>query len=269
MIGLNYLGRMGQLGNQMFQYAAIKGIAKNKNYEFCIPNHQEIVNDGLGNKLRIELFDVFKLGNNNYGYLNTNNHSQEKDFSFDEELFNNCPDDSCLVGYFQSEKYFKHIEIEIRKDFSFNEKYLTSYNEVKSIFDNPVALHIRRGDFLINSANHYNLSLKYYENALNEFDRDRQVVIFSDDTEWCKNQELFSDDRFLVCETNNSYVDLCIMSNCSDFIIANSTFSWWGAWLCNNKDKVVIYPNKWFGPNNNDKSTKDLFPEEWRVIDDD
>jgi hypothetical protein len=61
--------------------------------------------------------------------------------------------------------------------------------------DNPIALHIRRGDFLINSANHYNLSLSYYENALKEFD-DRQVVIFSDDPKWCKEQELFSNDRF-------------------------------------------------------------------------
>jgi len=59
------------------------------------------------------------------------------------------------------------------------------------------------------------------------------------------------------------------MSKCSDFIIANSTFSWWAAWLCDNMDKVVIYPNRWFGPNNQDKSTKDLFPQEWRVINED
>ena len=61
MIGLNYLGKMGQLGNQMFQYAAIKGIARKHNYEFCIPDHDQVVDDGLGNKLRIELFDVFDI----------------------------------------------------------------------------------------------------------------------------------------------------------------------------------------------------------------
>ena len=266
MIGLNYLGKMGQLGNQMFQYAALKGIARNKNYEFCIPNHQEVVDDGLGNKLRIELLDVFDLNKNTFGYVNTSNNIQEANFSFDSELFNNCPDNSCLIGYFQTEKYFKHIETEIRSDFSFKEEFLSSYEEIKDMFDNPIALHIRRGDFLINSANHYNLSLDYYRTALSQFESNRQVVIFSDDTRWCKEQELFADDRFLVCETNNSYVDLCIMSKCSDFIIANSTFSWWGAWLCDNKNKVVLYPDKWFGPNNKDKSTKDLFPDEWRVI---
>lgn len=266
MIGLNYLGKMGQLGNQMFQYAAIKGIAAYKNYDFCIPNHNEIVDDGLGNKLRIELFDVFDFHVDNFGFLNTQKHYQESKFSFDENLFENCPDECCLIGYFQSEKYFKHIADQIKQDFTFKREYIDSYNEIKNLFDNPIALHIRRGDFLINSENHYNLSLNYYKNALKEFGKDRQVVIFSDDTEWCKNQELFSDDRFLVCETGNSHLDLCIMSKCSDFIIANSTFSWWGAWICDNQNKVVLYPNKWFGPNNQDKSTEDLFPTEWRVI---
>ena len=134
------------------------------------------------------------------------------------------------------------------------------------MFDNPVALHIRRGDFIINHANHHNLSLSYYEKALKEFDDDRQVVIFSDDTKWCQEQELFSDDRFLICETGDPYIDLCVMSKCSDFIIANSTFSWWGAWLCNNKNKVVLYSDRWFGPNNQHKSLKDLFPPTWKMI---
>ena len=244
MIGLNYLGKMGQLGNQMFQYAAIKGIAKNRGYDFCIPNHHEVVNDGLGNKLRIELFDVFEIPSIEYGLLETDNVIQESDFSFDEKLFNECPDNSCIVGFFQSEKYFKNIKSEIKQDFTFKKEYLESYDEVKGLFDNPIALHIRRGDFLFNSENHHNLSLSYYENALKQFDPDRQVVIFSDDTKWCKSQELFSDDRFLVCETGNSYVDLCIMSKCSDFIIANSTFSWWGAFL--NLNRTICMPSKWF-----------------------
>ncbi len=91
----------------------------------------------------------------------------------------------------------------------------------------------------------------------------------SDDPAWCKEQDLFASDRFCVLDSGSSYVDLCLMSMCSDFIIANSTFSWWGAWLSDNKDKVVIYPSKWFGPNNADKLTKDLFPEEWRMVNED
>ena len=269
MIGFNYLGKMGQLGNQMFQYASLKGIARKRGYEFCIPNHDEAIVDALGNTLRIELFDAFDLregGKFRIGFMKTDQMVQEPTFHFCRELLEECPDDVCIVGYLQTEKYFKHIEDEIRKDFTFRKEFQDGYDEVKDMFDNPVALHIRRGDFIINHANHHNLSLSYYEKALKEFDDDRQVVIFSDDTKWCQEQELFSDDRFLICETGHPYIDLCIMSKCSDFIIANSTFSWWGAWLCNNKDKVVLYSDRWFGPNNEHKSLKDLFPPTWQMV---
>jgi hypothetical protein len=266
MIGLNYLGKMGQLGNQMFQYAAVKGVARHKGYEFTVPKDAPAIRDNLGNILKIELFDVFDLQPDSIAFLQANSLYQEKGFDFDEELFNDCPDGVCLLGYFQTEKYFKHIEDDIRKEFTFKKEYYDACKEIQSMLDNPIALHIRRGDFLINSANHYNLSLSYYENALKEFDSNRQVVIFSDDPEWCKEQELFSNDRFLVSEGNSSYVDLCLMTLCNDYIIANSTFSWWGAWLSQNPNKTVIYPNKWFGPNNVDKSIKDLFPSEWRMV---
>ena len=266
MIGLNYLGKMGQLGNQMFQYAAVKGIAQNRGYQFTIPNHNEKLQDGLGNILRIELFDVFDIQPDKTGFVFTDKVVSETNFDFDEILFKECPDEVSIVGYFQSEKYFKNISDDIKKEFTFKKEYYNACEEIKPILNNPIALHIRRGDFLINSGNHYNLSLSYYENALKQFDSDRQVVIFSDDPEWCKGQELFTNDRFLISEINNSYVDLCLMTMCSDYIIANSTFSWWGAWLSQNLNKTVIYPNKWFGPNNADKSTKDLFPEEWRVV---
>lgn len=266
MIGFNYIGRLGQLGNQMFQYASIRGIARKNNLKFTIPKHNQAIKDSLGNTLRIELFDVFDLNPDEIAFLQTNKNYQESKFNFDEDLYNKCEDGVNLIGFFQSYKYFEEIEDEIRKEFSFKKQYLDAYEEVKSILDNPIALHIRRGDFLINSGNHYNLSLNYYQKALEEFDSNRQVIIFSDDTDWCKQQKLFSDDRFLICETKNSYVDLCIMSKCSDFIIANSTFSWWGAWLSSNSNKKVIYPDKWFGPNNQDKSIEDLFPNNWIMI---
>ena len=129
--------------------------------------------------------------------------------------------------------------------------------------ESPVALHIRRGDFLRNSANHHNLGLDYYEKALKYFPN-RNVIVFSDDPEWCKEQELFSDDRFLIAEGNSNYVDMCLMSQCDDFIIANSTFSWWGAWLAN--CGKVIAPKKWFGPNNAHLNTKDLYPDAWEIL---
>ena len=266
MIGLNYLGKMGQLGNQMFQYAALKGIARNRGLDYTIPNHKEIFEDGLGNKLRIELYDAFDIYPSNRGLLPTNDYVQETHFHFDEELYKSCPDNCSLVGFFQSPKYFLNIREEIIKDFKFKKVIVDECKSILKQFHSPIGLHIRRGDFLINSANHYNLSMSYYENALDCFDDDRQVVIFSDDPEWCFEQKLFDHDRFLVSQSNSPYHDLYLMTQCSDFIIANSTYSWWGAWLCMNPYKDVIYPNRWFGKNNAGKSTIDLFPRSWRVI---
>jgi hypothetical protein len=264
MIGFDYLGKAGQLGNQMFQYAATKGIAKNLGYEMCIPDHDEKFNDGIGNILRIELDDAFDIPCQrsmiNWRTL------QEESFHFDETLFNNCPDTVSLYGFFQTEKYFKHIEDLIRKDFTFKKKISDECKEiVEEVFDqDPIALHIRRGDFLINSENHHNLSLDWYEKALKKFDPDREVIIFSDDIFWASAQELFRPDRFIISDGNSSYHDMFMMTQCSDFIIANSTFSWWGAWLANTGR--VIAPSKWFGPNNAHLDIKDLYCKHWEIL---
>ena len=264
MIGFDDLGRAGQLGNQMFQFAATKGIAKNLGYDMCIPDHDKKFHDGIGNILRIELDDAFDIhcqrSTINWRTL------QEESFHFDETLFNNCPDTVSLYGFFQSEKYFKHIEDLIRRDFIFKKKIRDECKEiVEEVFDqDPIALHIRRGDFLINSANHHNLSLDWYEKALKKFDPDREVIIFSDDIFWASAQELFKPDRFIISDGNSSYHDMFMMTQCSDFIIANSTFSWWGAWLANTGR--VIAPSKWFGPNNAHLNTKDLYPSHWEIL---
>jgi hypothetical protein len=272
MIGFNYLGKMGQLGNQMFQYASLRGIAKNREYNFCIPYHNEVVVDNLGNKLRIELFNAFAMSSVtqlNIQVIDQDRPTVSEDgFNFNENIYNDCPDWVNLQGYFQTEKYFKNIEEEIRQDFTFRNEISLPCKHKMSEVDRPIALHIRRGDFLINSANHNNLGLDYYDTALKNFDDDRTVVIFSDDPEWCKEQSLFEDDRFLVSEGNDSYTDLCLMSLCTDFIIANSTFSWWGAWLSKSINKVVCSPDPsiWFGPNNAHLDTSDIIPEGWMII---
>jgi hypothetical protein len=264
MIGFDYLGKAGQLGNQMFQYAATKGIAANLGYDMCIPDHDDVFNDGLGNLLHIELDKPFTI-NSTRGMIR-GKVIQEEGFHFDDNLFNHCPDNVSLYGFFQSEKYFKHIEDTIRKEFTFNSKIQSECKSiVEEVFDqSPIALHVRRGDFLINSGNHHNLSLEWYEEALSKFDPDREVVLFTDDPFWACSQDLFKPDRFLLSEGNSSYHDLYLMTQCSDFIIANSTFSWWGAWLANTGR--VIAPSKWFGPNNAHLNTKDLYPSNWEII---
>jgi hypothetical protein len=268
MIGFNALGRMGRLANQMFQYASLKGIAKNIGVDICIPNHTQVVNDGIGNMLRTELFDSFDL-KVNVGLLN-NGHSptvQERFFHFDEELFRLCPDHVSLHGYFQTEKYFKHIENEIRDDFIFKDEVLMPCKEMISSIKNPIALHVRRSDYLTNSDNHPPCSIEYYQKSLDFFDKDRNVIIFSDDPSWCQEQKLFFDDRFMISENTDNRVDLCLMSLCDDFIIANSTFSWWGAWLSTKKNKKVIAPVQWFGTGyTKDHDTKDLIPDDWTRI---
>jgi len=269
MIGFNALGRMGRLCNQMFQYASLKGLARKIGAEIIIPNYEQAVDDGIGNMLRTELFDSFEL-NVQTGLLN-NGHApivQERFFHFDEELFNFCPDHVSFHGYYQTEKYFKHIEDEIREDFIFHSEIANPCKEMIESVENPIALHVRRTDYVTNSENHFNLPLEYYEAALKHFDDDRNVIVFSDDPKWCKKQELFSDDRFMVSENEDNRVDLCLMSMCDDFIIANSSYSWWGAWLSANKNKKVIAPVQWFGKTGytKDHNTKDLIPDGWTRI---
>jgi len=270
MIGFNFIGRLGRLGNQMFQYAALRGIAHNRDYNFCLPIYQNEIDDGIGNKLKTELFSVFRMKSITALNIQLIDKDRpivsERGFEFDENLFNACPDWVSLYGFFQSEKYFKNVGDIIRSDFEFRSEILDPCQEMIEQVDSPISLHIRRTDYLSNNQNHNNLGLDYYQKALKEFDEDRQVIVFSDDPEWCKKQELFSSDRFLVSENESGYVDMCLMSLCKDHIIANSTFSWWAAWLCENKEKRVISPKDWFGPNLKNNNLKDLIPETWIQI---
>lgn len=268
MLAFNYLGKLGRLGNQMFQYASLKGIARNRGCDYCIPNHNQVIKDHYGFDMKIELFYPFKMSGVSprniklldLGYAPV---AEEKHFHFDELLFNMCPDEISLAGYFQSEKYFKHIEDEIRVDFSFKDEILEPCKEMIGSIGEVISLHVRRTDYLTNP-NHTILGLDYYEQALNKFYDAYSVFVFSDDPEWCKEQELFSGDRFMISESGDQYVDLCLMSLCKQHIIANSSYSWWGAWLSGSDN--VVAPVRWFGVNNSDKNTKDLIPERWTTI---
>lgn len=284
MLAFNELGNNGRLGNQMFQLAALKGIARRKGYDFCIPpfNSPRIDNYSLHNCFKLK--NVFSSNTQllDNGFAPT---VVEKYFHYDEELHNLCPNDVSLHGFFQTEKYFKDIEKEIREDFTFHDEILNPCKEMISSLENPIFLHVRRGDpnlvdargfkwsYTQCSSQHPPQPISYYEKALELFDSNLPVIVVSDSPEWVKEQEFFEDDRFLISEPEDKYpdgsytpyVDLCLMSLCSGAIIANSSLSWWGAWLQNNRG-VIVAPKMWFGPDYADKITKDLYCEGWKVI---
>ena len=275
-IGYNRLGSNGRLGNQMFQYAGLRGIAAHKGYDWVIPSF-----DGYGDS-NYGLFDCFKMSSvkeENFGYVQAQS-IQSGCFHFSQEFFDNCPDNINLHDYFTTEKYFKNIEDLIRNDFEFKDEILNPCKEIFDGLQNPIFLHVRRSDY-INSQEHHPLcSLQYYENALKHFDESSPVLVFSDDIEWCKNQKLFFSDRFMLSEyqekypqksdTNDGkqnalipYFDLCMMTLCTGGIIANSTLSWWGAWLIKNPTQPIIAPDPWFGPGYNHYIMDDLLPKNW------
>ena len=260
MIGFNHLGIIGRLGNQMFQYAALRGIADKHGYDFTIPESD--FNDEWNDH---QLFEVFDLPNlKNKGRV-ADKFLQERQFNYDPELVEQCPDDVSLYGYFQTERYFSHIADSIKEDFTFKKDVVENCKEVMEELSEPIALHVRRTDYVEKSQDHPPCSMKYYHEALKRFHEKRPVVIFSDGVKWCKEQDIFKPDRFLVSETDNNIYDMCMMTMCDDYIIANSSFSWWGAWLSHNPDPTVIAPKKWFGDTGYTakNNTEDICPDRW------
>lgn len=263
MIGFNSLGQLGRLGNQMFQYAALKGIAAKHGYNICIPKSKN-QNEWTDHQLNT-VFKMSTLTPLNYQYVDPDRPTiLEETFFFNERLFKNCPDWINLQGFFQTEKYFKHIRDQLLIDFQFHDNITEIAKQVVSEWNKPVSLHIRRTDYISNS-NHTVLPIEYYEHALSMFDNNREIIIFSDDPDWCLNHKLFGDDRFMVSQTGDNALDMCLMTFCSAHIIANSSFSWWGAWLSNSEK--VIAPSGWFkGSNNEYLNTKDIIPNNWIIV---
>ena len=263
MISFNNLGNLGRLANQMFQYASLKGIARNRGFDFAIPPREVFgKRDPMVQISELNIYDVFGLDKKNQVGLFPNQVLMERVHTFDEELFTNCPDDIDIFGYYQTHKYFEHIEDEIREDFAFDPQLVKSckeFLEYTFVFRDVIALHIRRGDYVANP-NHPMQSMEYYQRAL-EMLPDLDVIVFSDDAAWCNQQELFSSDRFSISEENTTDADLCLMSMCQYHIIANSSFSWWGAWLA--RSKKVIAPKNWFGGDCVNKDVRDMEFANW------
>tara|TARA_R110001606_G_scaffold56149_8_gene136203 strand:+ start:427 stop:1236 length:810 start_codon:yes stop_codon:yes gene_type:complete len=268
MIGQNHIGTNGRFGNQMFQYAATRGIAYNQEVDFIIPDGPKTDNEFTDEENQHKLFMAFNMtGAKNIGVWNAP-YRKEASFRFDSNLFENCDNNVNLYGYFQSEKYFVDITNEIREDFTFKPEVQKLCKEIwKEIVTDEghteaIALHVRRTDHLVKPTFHPVLPISYYEEALGRLPKDIPVFVFTDDAPWAFGHPFFESDRFFVSESDNIH-DMCLMSMCNYNIIANSTFSWWGAWLAGHDN--VIAPKLWFGPDGEDPT--DIYVNRWEYLD--
>jgi hypothetical protein len=285
MITYSNFGINGRLGNQMFQYAALLAAAKRLNTECVLParidknaSKFETINDLIEFNVKdLEETKCFKFVHpdeyNKYYLKHFTKYYREPTFCFDPN-FLNIDDGTNIIGYFQSEKYFKQYRKEIINIFSLKNPGEKFYYYQKFINANkPTSIHVRRGDY-VNKKNFHNsladtLYYIYAVEKIKSIDSNRKFLVFSDDIEFCKNYfqnyfEEYVDDFFYVTDTSGPE-EIKLQSFCRDNIIANSSFSWWGAWLNENKENKVIAPAKWFGPDG-PKDTQDVYCDGWIKI---
>ncbi len=200
---------------------------------------------------------------------------RESSFSFDEKVFGlDMKRDRYFKGRWQSEKYFKAIEGSLRSELELKPALQDDrYRQMGEVIGSAeaVSLHVRRGDYASSKSTnlvHGTCPVEYYRRAVDEIREkaaDPKFFIFSDDIEWVKqNLDFVGPAEYVSGRGFSDSQELSLLSLCRHHIISNSTFSWWGAWLCRDAGKVVIAPKRWFGYVTND--TKDLLPAGWRAI---
>ena len=287
---------MGGIGNQMFQYAAARRLAHFRRTELKldISSFNNIAPIDTLRKYELGVFNIrahFAASYDipqvriaalfgKYGILLTHKlpflrryHIVEKHYHFDQDILT-LHDNVCLEGYWQSERYFADTADILRKDFPVKTRADDSNLQVAEKISRAesVSLHIRRGDYVSNTATssyHGTCSLEYYRAAVQAITARADTVhffLFSDDAEWVRKNMAWI-GPMTVIDINGpdkAYEDMRLMSLCKHHIIANSSFSWWGAWLSTNPHKIVIAPKKWF--NNDSIDTRDLIPQTWTRI---
>ncbi len=270
----------GGLGNQMFQYALyLKLCSMGREVKF-----DDITEYELDNARPVMLWafgltypraDQEEINKITDGFLNLSHRIRRKLFGrksleYEEKNCNYDPqvlqrDPAYLTGYFQSEKYFMDVEEQVRRAFTFSEGIWKGQDEeIRRKMQNflgqiqgceSVSVHVRRGDYLEKEEIYGGIcTVAYYKSAIEYMQRKRKesrFFLFSNDPEWVRewvNANYRGDNRFVIIEgtqEETGYLDLFLMSRCKNHIIANSSFSWWGAWLDENPRKRVIAPAKW------------------------
>ena len=267
----------GGLGNQMFQYAFYLYLKKNHPFSVFAFNIEGSVNCHEGFQLdQVFCLDSMKLVNK---YSKIKKHLpiilklskqiiQENSLKYDGHFFKDKELFAVYRGFWQSEKYFINIEKDIRNTFAFvrsavNEKthlLINQINEGNKVF---VSVHIRRGDYLLEKDQRGLCSVQYYTKAIELISTkviNPTFIFFSDDMEWVR--ECVKAENCIYVDWNygnNNWQDMYLMSLCNHNIIANSSFSWWGAWLNAHQDKIVIAPQRWF----HNRENYDVLPDNW------
>jgi hypothetical protein len=277
----------GGLGNQLFQYAAGRSLAIHHKTELLL-DVTSFDKDNL-RKFDLSAFNIkTKYASveqirkfSNYSYWRKISYRvlpiqfrhvyTQPFFHFDKRFFS-ASYDVYLKGYWQSEKYFLPHKKIISNDFTLRPEIIEKIKplslELKQ--SDSVSVHIRRADYINAAFKEYHgiLDTNYYHKAiqlLKEKFPDASFYFFSDDINWAKENFRFENAVYVSGEISQTHFeDLYLMSQCQHNIIANSSFSWWGAWLNDNPDKIVIAPKNWF--NKGPKDTYDLYPEGWLVI---
>lgn len=283
----------GGIGNQMFQYAFGRHIATKRQAKLLLDlsffDSQDLRTYGLN------IFDVkaslvspillsilFPNINSSFFIKSLNKMSQiifnfvflrERSFKFYSEAMHTSSN-TYIDGYWQSEKYFLEIEDIIRKDFSFKYPMDPQNDEMSKLIlgSNSVSIHVRRGDYVSNvntNKVHGTCDLNYYQRAIEYINSridDPIYFFFSDDMEWVRENIKIDNECYFIDfnKSDRAAEDMRLMSLCKNNIIANSSFSWWGAWLNVNHDKIVIAPKVWF--NDSSFDTSDLIPKAWLKI---
>jgi len=284
----------GGLGNQLFQYATARAIAISNNTTVLLD-----VDEFKTHKLRQFELDKYKVdaeiyssGSSINNVINpvsfvmktlkklrleksVKNYHFERGLSFNGETLK-LKDGSYLEGYFQSEKYFHNIRNTLLEEIVLKQGLsdYVKYNSRKILSaECSVSLHIRRGDYVLNentNATHGVCDLRYYYRAINYFKKKLTkftIFVFSDDIDWAVDNLSFENIVFVKSSMNNlPHDDIYLMSKCKHNIIANSSFSWWGAWLNNNDDKIVIAPSNWFIDHKLQNQSQDIVPCSWKIL---
>ena len=253
----------GGLGNQLFQYAYGRNcIEQGKNVIFDISFFKENTTD-TPRPFLLQNFNIPK----SIVFTNRKENIVKKILN---KIYSKI---SGHYEFFQSEQYFKSIEHTIRTEITLKDPLSSTAQDLARQIkneSNSVSIHVRRGDYISNpqAYNHHGIcDLSYYDRAISKIKESISTphfFVFSDDIEWVKENLKLEHVTYVSNPTLTECEELVLMSYCTHNIIANSTFSWWGAWLNQNNNKIVIAPQKWL--NTNMKKQPDIIPQTWIKI---